>query len=406
MAETYKPPILAAVLSLAVMLLMAALVLRPEQAYAAAVEGLDLWLRVVFPALLPFFILSELMHGLGMVDALAVLLSPVTGPLFRCPGRGAFVWAMSAVSGYPMGARLVSKLIQSKDLTAAEGQRILSFASTSGPLFIVGAVATGMLGSLAAGRILLVTHYLAAVLLGLCFRRYRLQDKRSKPEQAGFKQAAQAFVEARQRDNRPLGTLLGDAVRNAVHLQLLIGGFILFFSVLIHLMIHSGLLKTSAQLLTLAFGRWMDPALAQGLLGGLLEITVGCRLVAEAPVSMEQKIAAAAFLIGWSGCSIHGQSAGILSGSGIRLGIYLLGKAGHGLLAALLAFPAARLFYPEARETFVLNPAAPLPDWQEIALTSARLFLWSVGLLILTAVLLGCFKAMRLDRKVRRRFSS
>lgn len=405
MAEKNKPPILTAALSLAVMLLMTALVLAPEQAYAAGVEGLDLWLRVVFPALLPFFILSELMHGLGMVDALAVLLSPVMGSLFRCPGRGAFVWAMSAVSGYPMGARLVAKFTQSGEITGAEGQRILSFASTSGPLFIVGAVATGMLGSLAAGRILLVTHYLAAVLLGLCFRRYRFGDKRSNPEQTGFKRAVQAFVEARQRDNRPLGTLFVDAVRNAVQLQLLIGGFILFFSVLIHLMIHSGLLTMSARLLTLAFGRWMDPALAQGLLGGLLEITVGCRLVAEAPVSMEQKIAAAAFLIGWSGCSIHGQSAGILSDSGIRFGIYLLGKAGHGLLAALLAIPAVRLFYPEARETFALNPAVPILGWQEIALASARLFLWSVGLLILAAVLTGCYKALRSDRRVYHRLS-
>lgn len=101
------------------------------------------------------------MVGLGIIDFLSVILSPLMRPLFRCSGQASFVWIVSVSSGYPAGARLVSMLRQNRKIDVIEAQRILSFCSTSGPLFILGAVAVGMLGSLEGGTVILVSHYLA-----------------------------------------------------------------------------------------------------------------------------------------------------------------------------------------------------------------------------------------------------
>ena len=82
------------------------------------------------------------------------------------------VFAISAVSGYPVGARLASDLRLNKDISQYEGQRLVSFCSTSGPLFIIGAVAVGMLNNASLGYVMLICHYLGAITVGLLFRKY------------------------------------------------------------------------------------------------------------------------------------------------------------------------------------------------------------------------------------------
>ncbi len=68
-----------------------AMVEYPKEAFDSAVMGLNLWWNVVFPALLPFFILSEILMGLGVVHFIGVLLEPLMRPLFNVPGVGALV---------------------------------------------------------------------------------------------------------------------------------------------------------------------------------------------------------------------------------------------------------------------------------------------------------------------------
>ena len=66
------------------------IVTYPKQSLSASLKGLDTWLNIVLPALLPFFIASEIMIELGFVDFLSVLLSPIIRPLFNCPGHSSF----------------------------------------------------------------------------------------------------------------------------------------------------------------------------------------------------------------------------------------------------------------------------------------------------------------------------
>src|SRR5690554_4825106 len=125
---------------------LSAIIIYPLESYQSALSGLNIFLQSVFPALLPFFIASEMMTGLGVVDFLSILLAPVMEPLFRCPGSSSFIWVMSMTSGYPAAARLTAMFIKQKRINPSQAQRILTFSSTSGPLFMVGAVAIGMMG--------------------------------------------------------------------------------------------------------------------------------------------------------------------------------------------------------------------------------------------------------------------
>jgi nucleoside recognition membrane protein YjiH len=84
------------------------LILFSESGFSAAVSGLDTWWKIVFPALLPFFIIAEMLMGLGVVNFLGVLLEPLMRPLFKVPGVGAFALSMGLASGYPIGAKITA----------------------------------------------------------------------------------------------------------------------------------------------------------------------------------------------------------------------------------------------------------------------------------------------------------
>jgi len=384
---------------------VSAIIIFPLESYQSALSGLNIFLQSVFPALLPFFITSEIMIGLGVVDFISVLLNPIMEPLFCCPGDSSFIWVMSMTSGYPAGARLTAMFLKHKRITPYEAQRILTFSSTSGPLFMMGAVAIGMMGTKIGGLIILLSHYIAALFLGLCFRfyhskNYLLNKTRSisnKVTLGKLKQesnqvllnAILALSKARKEDGRPFGQLIGDAVRNSVNVLWTVGGFIVLFSVLINLMMHLKIIDWLSAVFSIPMKLFLiKEPIIKAITGGLFEVTTGCKLVSEIAANMQEKIAAVSFIIGWSGLSIHAQSASFLSGTGVKISIYMLSKFLHGLLATIISLPLTKLLYPEALETISTSPhPAIIMKWRETLLISSKLLLAALFLIILLIML-------------------
>lgn len=336
----------------------------PQQSLQAALIGLDTWLRNVFPALLPFFITSEMMIALGLVDFFAVLLRPVMKPLFRCSGKSSFIWAMSITSGYPVGAKLTASFLEKGDITVHEAQRIMAFCSTSGPLFMLGAVGVGMLNSSAAGKVIAASHYIASIIVGLLFRFYMPSSriKRQKTDKPPtLKEALSAMLAARKKDGRTFGEMLGDTVRNSMNTLLYIGGFIILFSVIINILLKINLINAISQILMpfiLPLG--IRPQLLPGLIGGIFEMTAGCKLISQTIAPLSQKIILSAFVISWSGFSIHCQVMGFLSRHGLSLSLYMKAKLLHGILASTLAWGIMKIFPNPELDAF--RPFAPQPN--------------------------------------------
>lgn len=320
-----------------------ALVLYPEEAFTASLKGLKIWWDVVFPALLPFFITAEMMMGFGVVHFLGILLEPFMRPIFRVPGVGAFVMAVGFISGNPMGAKLTAQLREQKLITREEGERLICFTSTASPLFIFGAVAIGFFENASLGIVLALAHYTSSILVGIVMRFYQPHAKRTlhptENKEFLLLRAFRAMHQARMKDGRPLGQLLGEAVNSAVQTLLLIGGFIILFSVLIHLIHFIGIHSIFSHFIAMVF-EWLalSPKLAEPFLAGLLEMTLGSQMISAADVQIPLifQLTLVSFLIGWNGLSIHAQIASIISRTNIRYTPYLIAKIFHGCFASLL----------------------------------------------------------------------
>ena len=338
----YRSRLLAYFMAFGAVFITIAMVQYPKEAFDAAIMGLNLWWNVVFPSLLPFFILSEILMGLGVVHFIGVLLEPLMRPLFNVPGIGAFAMSMGLASGYPMDAVITCKFRKSQLCTAVEAERLLSFTNTADPLFMFGAVAVGMFGMPELGATIALAHYFSSFLVGIIFRYHgRKRDSYQNDNQTKnhniLRRALRALYQAKQEDHRSIGQLLGDSVKNSMNTILLIGGFIILFSVFLQILSVVGITTllsgTFAGLLTII---GFSTNLAPALVSGLFEIDLGALIASQADAPLIEKAAIASAIIAWSGLSVHGQVASIVIESGIRMLPYMVARFLHAVLAAVI----------------------------------------------------------------------
>ena len=325
-------------------LMTLSLVFYPKEALEAAVEGMDIFWKIVFPSLLPFFVLSEVMLGLGVVHFLGVLLEPLMRPVFNVPGVGAFAMSMGLAAGYPMDAVITGKFRRKGLCSQAEGERLLAFTNTADPLFIFGAVAVGMFGLPGLGVILAIAHYLSSFSVGFIFRYYRHKESgtevAAEPADGGLiRRALRALLRARKEDSRPFGQLLGESVRESVATLLMICGFIMLFSVLVRVLSVLGvvgLISPAVSGLLRACG--LSPALAPAALQGLLEIDLGTVAASGASAPLAERAVMASVIIAWSGLCVHGQVASVLHSTDIRMRPYVLARFLHAAIAGVFTY--------------------------------------------------------------------
>ena len=326
------------------------LLLFSKTAVTAASRGLHLWFDIVFPSLFPFFVASEILNATGFAKAAGILLEPVMRPVFNVPGCGSLALLMGVASGYPTGAKITCDLRMKGAVTRTEAERLLAFTNNSGPLFITGAVATGMYGAPTLGLFLLACHIAACLTVGVLFRFYG--HERMPPVKA---RKGRLLARFRQELKQPSGipgrnaaTLFGDAVRNSISLILAIGGFIILFSVIINLLLDSGVIGGLASAsATVLSPLGMDKNTVAALISGFFEITTGSSLTSTLKgVPLTQQLPVASFIIGWAGLSVHSQVLSITGKTDISIKPYLFAKLLQGVLAAAYTWAGLRMFGP------------------------------------------------------------
>ncbi|RCX19629.1 sporulation integral membrane protein YlbJ [Fontibacillus phaseoli] len=358
--------------------------------WEAAIRGLAIWWDVLFPSLFPFFVISEVMLGFGIVHFLGKLLDPLMKPLFRIPGSGGFVAAMGFASGYPVSAKLATKLREQKLVSREEGERLVAFTTSSDPIFLIGAVSVGFFSNPKLAGALAVAHYGSALLVGVLMRFYGTKAEKSskasssassKTSSARFslRSALKAMHDARMQDGRSLGELLSQAIGSSLHLMTVVGGLVVFFSVVLEVLTVSRVMSVLYSGVHLLLPALSLPAeLAESLVGGLFEVTLGTKSAAAAPVGVPLifKAAAAAFILSWGGLSVHAQVASILNGADLRYFPFLVARLVHAFLSAILLLLLWRPLMGN------LPALAPLSSW-----TGGSLPGWSAVPDMITVVL-------------------
>lgn len=301
---------------------------------SSAKIGLALWANSVVPSLLPFFIATELLRYTSVISILGKLLNRFMKPIFNVPGEGAFPFIMGIISGYPMGAKIVSDFKSQGICTNEEVERLLAFTNNSGPLFIIGTVGIGLFKDINTGFLLFFTHILACLTVGFLFRWWKSSKKRFE-EKGDSPLSSQKTVSISN-----LGEVIASSIMNSINTLFLIGGFIVLFSVIISILENSGMLDVLAHLIHPILNIFKVPAsYANGIFTGILELTNGiCSIANINNKSISTNIIICAFLLGFGGISILLQILSITSKAKISIKPYIIGKLLQGVFAAFYTY--------------------------------------------------------------------
>lgn len=333
--------------------------INPQQTVQAAASGFQLWYQILVPALLPFFIVADLLVSLHFVNLIGALLEPIMRPVFRLPGCSALVIAMGFTSGFPMGAVLSRRLLEEKLITPQETERLVSFTNNSSPLFIIGAIGVGMFSSAPLGYLLAVSHYAANLAVGFIWGR---MSSPARPFAAAHpRQALQNLWNQLRSENKSIGELLGSAVNTSIKNLLAIAGFVVLFSVMTRMFTVWGVMDYLANLLTWLLGFLnFSYQVCFGVGLGLFEITLGSKTIAATSDPVLVKLLAVSIIMGFSGFSIIAQVMSIVAGLPVRLSFYLWSRLMQLTFSAIITW----IGYVFVVEPLQIVPSLAIPAYR------------------------------------------
>ncbi len=297
-----------------------ALIVNPVRYMASASMGLKLFVISVLPALFPFFFFTRVLTALGAAHTLGASIKKPLKKLYNAPPVTGYIMVMSMLSGYPTGAKLVSECHSLQLLEYEDAKFASVFCSTSGPLFVLGTIGAVALADRLAGVVILISHYLAALINGLLFKS---KAAKHNPETISLQLSAQS-------DN-----LLHDCIYESIFAILLVGGYITIFSMIIDILLDIGMQAVFAHLLG-CFG--VSKELSIACFTSLIEITRGCFMIASLPLTRIGKTVFLSGAISFGGLCIGLQSLAFLSKCNISPLRYFLAKTTQAAIAAVISF--------------------------------------------------------------------
>lgn len=336
--------------SLAAVLVLV-IIFFPDLAFQSSLEGLTIWWKLVFPALMPFFILSELLIGFGVIHGIGILLEPLMRLIFRLPGVSGWALSSGFIVGFPTGAKITAVLREKGLLSRLEAQRLSAVSHLCSPLFLLTVVGVGFLHNARLGLLLAIIHYISALAAGLILALKDRRDPEAGARRESDKQPANASDPIGKRaldamrtayleDGRTFGKLLGDSVISSVQTLMLIGGYMMIFSVIINVVTIARLtdvirLVTAVLPDSLQIGTDLAPQWVKGL----FEIHLGAYAFSQGQdIPLLWQMSLLSGFLAWGGLSAHAQVAGLQQKTDVRYGSFLLSRLLHAALAFLCTF--------------------------------------------------------------------
>ena len=320
------------------------LILFPVPSIEAAKGAINVCADALVPSLFPFFVCSSMLITSGAAEKLSKFLTPLMKPLFGLGGACSLPIIMGYISGYPVGAKTAADLYISGDCSKKEAEKVLSFCNNSGPMFVIGALGSGMLKNTSVGVMLYISHIISSIVVGLIIR--------SVPAcPVNRKKVLQAKKES-------LGEAFSNAVSSSCTLTLNICGFVIMFAILISFIDNIGIFKALSSL-------GIDYNLCKSLVYGFTECSGGCNAIANhfsSPLLCYMLLSSA---LSWSGLCVHMQVLGIIRKAKLSPALYFKGK----VLSAIISPFITMLLYG-----FTTGRLYPLPFIQIIIIFATTVF--------------------------------
>ena len=239
-----------------------------------------------------------------------------------------YAFFMSIISGYPVGSRICYDLYNNNLISKGEASRISLLSSTSGPLFVIGAVGINMFNNKMYGVVIYISHVLSAIFTALIFRNY------------GDKPQPLSYTTKKTTTNN----ILYDCMYSSVTSSIIVGGFISIFYVISQIFYDFKLLSPLTAIFSFVLSPFNLPkSTASALSIGIIECTSGCLQLSSISNSVVN-CALSSALISFGGISIIMQSLAYLTKIGVKPLFFITGKLIQTTLSFLISLVVFLVF--------------------------------------------------------------
>lgn len=288
---------------------MLVMMLNPEKIISASCSALKLCIKAIVPSLFPFMTAAYIFTGSVNRNTFLFLAYPLKF-LFGISSAGAAALIPGIICGYPVGARCSCSLYENEMISKSEAESLIAFSNNSGPLFIIGAVGTGILHNSRAGVFLYIIHILNAVVCGIILKPFTVCS-----DITGSKISPKSPC------------TFTDAVSESTLSVLKICGFVVIFAV-----INAATEPLIKNL----------PLYLRCFVSSFLEITNAVDVINSSIHEMPVKLIAISSSLGWSGLSVHMQVKSIVKNSGLSMKKYYIVRAISAVNSAILTYIALK----------------------------------------------------------------
>lgn len=273
--------------------------------------SVKLFIKNIMPSLFPMFIISSILVEIDIPKILGNIFKKPMNILFKTKGEGAFIFFMSMITGFPSSAKYINDLLNKKQINTKDAQKILMFSFFSNPLFIVNTVGIMFLKSQKIGIMLLISHILGNIIIGIIFKNYN-QTKNIPNTKINNLKYLNTKI-----NNTNLFKVLITSIKTSIETLINIFGIITFFLIIINI-----LFKTK-NIITIP-------------LIGILEMTSGLKYLSLSNIDYNIKILLSMFLISFGGFSVHFQIMSILHEKKVKYLPFLISRIIHGIISVLI----------------------------------------------------------------------
>lgn len=289
------------------LLILILTLLNKTLVYESINYSLNLWVKNIIPSLFPFFIITDILINYDITKYIPKFIKNIFKNLFNIGENELTIFLLSILSGFPSNARNTRNLYDKGKIDLYEANHILIFSHFSNPLFVLTTIPIFFFHDESIGIILLVSHYLSNIILGMIIRK---------------KEKTTDYITNINHSNNKFSEVFINAIKKSINTITTIGGIVTVFLVLSTLI---------SQFLNLNNYNSM-------LFKGIMEITIGIDSLVKLNLPMIYKLTITSMFLAFGGLSVHMQVINEIMGTEIKYSQFFLGRIVQMIISGIITF--------------------------------------------------------------------
>lgn len=277
--------------------------------------SLDVWVNSLVPVMFPVFVISDVLVSFNITNYIPKFIKKSFQWLFKVSEDGLSVFFLSMLSGFPTNARVTSKLVSEGAIGEDEAGKILAFTHFSNPMFVISTIGAIFLENASYGYVILLSHYLGNVIIGLCLRNG------TYTKHINYK--------TNSRKSQSFSKVLIGAIKSSIDSLLLILGTLTCFLIVSSLVVNLFALSDYTG----------------AIVKGMLEMTMGLKAVSGLMIPDIYKVVISCIFISFGGLAVHMQVISQIVDSKIKYLNFFVARIWHGVISGIICYVMYLIVY-------------------------------------------------------------